>query len=247
MLAGHRVLITGGGSGVGADMALAFAAAGAEVVVAGRRREALDAVVAGEPRMRAIEADVSVENDVVQLFAAAGPVDIVIANAGAAESAPITRTSIDVWQRMMAVNLTGVFLTLREGVRQLEGRGWGRLITVASSAGLRGYAYVSAYTAAKHGAVGLTRAVAQEVAGSGITANALCPGYVDTELTERTIANIMATTGRSHGEALRALTRANPQGRLVQPAEVTAAALWLCGPGSAAVNGQAIAIDGGEL
>ncbi|MBP8208182.1 MAG: SDR family NAD(P)-dependent oxidoreductase [Ilumatobacteraceae bacterium] len=247
MLAGHRVLITGGGSGVGADMALAFAAAGAEVVVAGRRREALDAVVAGEPRMRAIEADVSVENDVVQLFAAAGPVDIVIANAGAAESAPITRTSIDVWQRMMAVNLTGVFLTLREGVRQLEGRGWGRLITVASSAGLRGYAYVSAYTAAKHGAVGLTRAVAQEVAGSGITANALCPGYVDTELTERTIANIMATTGRSHDEALRALTRANPQGRLVQPAEVTAAALWLCGPGSAAVNGQAIAIDGGEL
>ena len=117
MLAGHRVLITGGGSGVGADMALAFAAAGAEVVVAGRRREALDAVVAGEPRMRAIEADVSVESDVVQLFAAAGPVDIVIANAGAAESAPITRTSIDVWQRMMAVNLTGVFLTLREGVR----------------------------------------------------------------------------------------------------------------------------------
>ncbi len=247
MLAGHRVLITGGGSGVGADMALAFAAAGAEVVVAGRRREALDAVVAGEPRMRAIEADVSVENDVVQLFAAAGPVDIVIANAGAAESAPITRTSIDVWQQMMAVNLTGVFLTLREGVRQLEGRGWGRLITVASTAGLRGYAYVSAYTAAKHGAVGLTRAVAQEVAGSGITANALCPGYVDTELTERTIANIMATTGRSHDEALRALTRANPQGRLVQPAEVTAAALWLCGPGSAAVNGQAIAIDGGEL
>lgn len=247
MLAGHRVLITGGGSGVGADMALAFAAAGAEVVVAGRRREALDAVVAGEPRMRAIEADVSVESDVVQLFAAAGPVDIVIANVGAAESAPITRTSIDVWQRMMAVNLTGVFLTLREGVRQLEGRGWGRLITVASTAGLRGYAYVSAYTAAKHGAVGLTRAVAQEVAGSGITANALCPGYVDTELTERTIANIMATTGRSHDEALRALTRANPQGRLVQPAEVTAAALWLCGPGSAAVNGQAIAIDGGEL
>ena len=245
MLAGHRVLITGGGSGVGADMALAFAAAGAEVVVAGRRREALDAVVAGEPRMRAIEADVSVEIP-AEVELSVGDT-IVIANAGAAESAPITRTSIDVWQRMMAVNLTGVFLTLREGVRQLEGRGWGRLITVASTAGLRGYAYVSAYTAAKHGAVGLTRAVAQEVAGSGITANALCPGYVDTELTERTIANIMATTGRSHDEALRALTRANPQGRLVQPAEVTAAALWLCGPGSAAVNGQAIAIDGGEL
>lgn len=247
MPAGRRVLITGGGTGVGADMARAFAAAGAEVVVAGRRRQPLEAVASGAAAMRAIVADVTDEAQVVQLFEEAGPIDVVIANAGAAESAPLTRTTLAMWQQMMAANLTGVFLTLREGLRRMDGHDWGRLITVASTAGLKGYPYVSAYTAAKHGAVGLTRAIAQEVAGSGITANALCPGYLDTEMTERTITTIMATTGRSRDEALRALTRANPQGRLVQPAEVTAAALWLCGAGSDAVNGQAIAIAGGEL
>ena len=246
-LAGRRVLITGGGTGLGADLARGFAAAGAEVVLAGRRREPLDAVAARTPGTSAIVADVTDEASVVRLFAAAGPIDVVVANAGAAESAPLSRTSLELWQQMLAVNLTGVFLTLRQGLRQMEGRGWGRLITVASTAGLKGYAYVSAYTAAKHGAVGLIRAVAQEVAGAGITANVLCPGYLDTEMTERTIANIMATTGRSHDDALKALMRTNPQGRLVQPAEVTAAALWLCGPGSDAINGQAIAIDGGEL
>ena len=247
MLAGRRVLITGGGTGLGADLARGFRAAGAEVVVAGRRREPLDAVTTRLPGTIAIVADVTDEASVVRLFAAAGPIDVVVANAGAAESAPLSRTSLEQWEQMLAVNLTGVFLTLREGLRQMEGRGWGRLITVASTAGLKGYAYVSAYTAAKHGAVGLTRAVAQEVAGAGITANALCPGYLDTEMTERTVANIMATTGRSRDDAMKALTRTNPQGRLIQPAEVTAAALWLCGPGSDAINGQAIAIAGGEL
>jgi NAD(P)-dependent dehydrogenase (short-subunit alcohol dehydrogenase family) len=246
-LAARRVLITGGGTGLGVDMARGFAAAGAEVVVAGRRRELLDAVTARAPGTSAIVADVTDEASVARLFAAAGAIDVVVANAGAAESAPLSRTSLELWQQMLAVNLTGVFLTLREGVRQMQGRGWGRLITVASTAGLKGYAYVSAYTAAKHGAVGLTRAVAQEVAGGGITANALCPGYLDTEMTERTVANIMATTGRTHDDALKALTRTNPQGRLVLPAEVTAAALWLCGPGSEAINGQAIVIAGGEL
>ncbi len=243
----RRVLITGGGTGVGADLARGFAAAGAAVVVVGRRREPLDAVAATDARITPIVGDVTDETDVATVFAQAGPVDIVVANAGAAESAPFIGTTSDLWQRMLAVNLTGAFLTLREGLRQLEGRGWGRLITVASTAGLKGYAYVSAYSAAKHGAVGLTRAVAQEVAGSGITANALCPGYLDTEMTERTIANIVETTGRSHADALKALTRTNPQGRLIEPAEVTAAALWLCGPGSEAINGQAIAIAGGEL
>ena len=246
-LAGRRVLITGGGTGLGADLARGFAAADAEVVVAGRRREPLDAVTASAPGTIAVVADVTDEASVARLFAAAGPIDVVVANAGAAESAPLSRTSLELWEQMLAVNLTGVFLTLREGLRQMEGRGWGRLITIASTAGLKGYAYVSAYTAAKHGAVGLTRAVAQEVAGAGITANALCPGYLDTEMTVRTVANIMATTGRSRDDAMKALTRTNPQGRLIQPAEVTAAALWLCGPGSDAINGQAIAIAGGEL
>jgi 3-hydroxybutyrate dehydrogenase len=243
----RRVLVTGGGTGAGADLARGFAAAGAEVIIVGRRREPLEAVAAGDSRITAIVGDVTEEGDVVSAFAAAGPIDIVIANAGAADSAPLTRTSVELWERMVAVNLTGVFLTLREGLRQMEGREWGRLITVASTAGLKGYSYVSAYTAAKHGAVGLTRAVALEVARTGITANALCPGYLDTEMTERTVANIVETTGRSHADALKALTRVNPQGRLIQPAEVTAAALWLCGPGSEAINGQAIAIAGGEL
>jgi 3-hydroxybutyrate dehydrogenase len=243
----RRVLITGGGTGVGADLARGFAAAGASVVVVGRRLAPLDAVAATDSRIIAMVGDVTDEADMLRVFTQSEPVDIVVANAGAAESAPLTRTTADVWQRMIAVNVTGVFLTLREGLRQMQTRDWGRLITVASTAGLKGYPYVSAYTAAKHGAVGLTRAVAQEVAGTGITANALCPGYLNTEMTERTIANIVETTGRSHADALKALTRANPQGRLVEPAEVTAAALWLCGPGSDAINGQAIAIAGGEL
>jgi NAD(P)-dependent dehydrogenase (short-subunit alcohol dehydrogenase family) len=246
-LEGRRALITGGGTGVGADLARGFAAAGAEVVVVGRRREPLDVVAATDPLITAIVGDVTDEADIAGVFAEAGPVDIVIANAGAAESAPLTRTTSEMWQRMLAVNVTGVFLTLREGLRQLEGRDWGRLITVASTAGLKGYAYVAAYAAAKHGAVGLTRSVAQEVAGTAVTANALCPGYLNTEMTERTIANIVETTGRSQADALKALTRVNPQGRLIEPAEVTAAALWLCGPASEAINGQAIAIAGGEL
>ncbi len=244
---GRRVLITGGGTGAGANLAIGFAAAGADVIIAGRRPEPLETVAARTPGIRAIVADVTDEDAVERLFAEAGQVEIVIANAGAAESAPLDSTSLDLWQRMLAVNLTGVFLTLRQGLRQLDGRPWGRLITIASTAGLKGYSYVSAYSAAKHGAVGLTRAVAQEVAGTGITANVLCPGYLATEMTERTIDNIVERTSRSRAEALTALTRSNPQGRLIEPAELTAAALWLCGPGSDAVNGQAIAIDGGEL
>lgn len=241
---GKRVLITGGGSGVGADLARGFAAAGAEVVITGRRLAPLEEVAA-RVGARAVAADVTDEQSVAAMFAAAGPCDIVIANAGAAESAPLARTTLDQWNAMIAVNLTGVFLTLREGLRQMTG--WGRLISVASTAGLKGYAYVAPYAAAKHGVVGLTRSLALEVAKKPVTVNALCPGFLETEMTDRSIANIMDKTGKTADEARAALAATNPQARLIQPAEVTAAALWLCGPGSEGINGQAIAIAGGEV
>lgn len=244
-LIGKKVLITGGGTGVGADLARGFAGAGAEVIVTGRRAAPLEALAAANPAIRAVIGDVTDEDSVKAMFAAAGPCDVVIANAGAAESAPLARTTLDQWNAMIAVNLTGVFLTLREGLQQLEG--WGRLISVASTAGLKGYAYVAPYAAAKHGVIGLTRSLALEVAKKPVTVNALCPGFLDTEMTDRSITNIMEKTGKDRNAALAALTANSPQSRLIQPAEVTAAALWLCGPGSEGINGQAIAIAGGEI
>ncbi len=244
-LTGRRVLITGGGTGVGADMALGFAAAGAEVVISGRRAEPLDRVAAANGNIRAVLADVTDEASIAAMFAAAGRCDIVIANAGAADSAPMGRTTLAQWNAMIAVNLTGVFLTLRDGLNQMAG--WGRLISVASTAGLKGYAKIAPYAAAKHGVIGMTRSLALEVARKEITVNALCPGFLDTEMTEQTIRVIVEKTGRDAASARAALEGISPQNRLFQPAEVTAAALWLCGPGSEGINGQAIAIAGGEI
>jgi 3-hydroxybutyrate dehydrogenase len=243
MLSGKRVLITGGGTGAGADLARGFAAAGAEVVISGRRLEPLQAVAAATGA-RVVQADVTDEVSVRAMFAAAGPCDIVIANAGAADSATMLKTSLDQWNAMIAVNLTGVFLTFREGLAQFTS--WGRLIAVASTAGLKGYAKIVPYAAAKHGVIGITRSLALEVAKSPVTVNAICPGFLDTPMTDHTVAVIAEKTHRSLAEARAVVQALSPQNRLYQPAEVTAAALYLCGPGSEGVNGHALSIAGGE-
>lgn len=245
MLAGKRVLITGGGSGAGENLALGFAAAGAEVVISGRRLSALQSVAEKAQGIRCVQADVTDEAQVAAMFAAAGPCDVVIANAGAADSAPMAKTSLAQWNAMIAVNLTGVFLTLRDGLNQMPG--WGRLISVASTAGLKGYAKVVPYAAAKHGVVGITRSLALEIARRPVTVNAICPGFLDTPMTDQSVAVIAAKTGRSLTDARAALEAMNPQHRLIAPCEVTATALWLCGPGSEGINGQALAIAGGEI
>ena len=242
---GKRVLVTGGGSGAGADIALGFAKAGAEVVICGRRAEALAAVTNNHSSIRGLVCDIANERSVMDLYAQAGPVDIVIANAGQADSAPFVKTSLDQWNAMLAVNLTGVFLTFREGLRQMPG--WGRLVAVASTAGIKGYAKVAPYAAAKHGVLGIVRSLALEVAKRPITVNAICPGFLDTEMTDHSIRVISEKTGRTAEQAKAALEGLNPQGRLFQPSEVTAAALYLCGKGSEGVNGQSIVIAGGEV
>ena len=244
-VAGRRVLVTGGGSGAGADLALGFARAGAaEVVICGRRADALAATAAQHPAIRALPGDVTDETSVQGLFAQAGRVDIVIANAGQADSAPFSKTTLAQWNAMLAVNLTGVFLTFREGLRQFDG--WGRLIAVSSTAGLKGYAKVAPYAAAKHGVMGLVRSLALEVARRPVTVNAICPGFLDTEMTDHSIKVISDKTGRTLAEARAALEAMSPQNRLYRPDEVTSAALWLSSAGAEGVNGQGISISGGE-
>ena len=242
---GKRVLITGGGSGAGENLALGFAAQGAEVVISGRRMDALQSVAAKAKGIRCVQADVTDEAAVKRMFDEAGAVDIVIANAGAADSAVMAKTSLDQWNAMLGVNLTGVFLTFREGLNQFQG--WGRLVAVASTAGLKGYAKVAPYAAAKHGVIGMCRSLALEVARKPITVNAICPGFLDTPMTDHSVQVIAEKTGKTLAEARAALEGLNPQNRLFQPAEVTAAALFLCGAGSEGINGQTITIAGGEV
>ena len=247
-LSGKRILVTGGGSGLGRVLAEDFAAAGGDVHICGRRPEPLQVVTDATHGITAHILDVTDETATDAMFESIGHADIVIANAGIAESAPLHRTSTEMWHRIMAVNLTGCFLTFRAGLQQLRNAkcSWGRLIAISSITGLSGHRYASAYSASKHGVNGLVRSTAAELASSGITANALCPGYLDTEMTDRSIDNIVAKTGKSREDATGALAEMSPLGRLITPQEVSTAALWLCGPGSDAVNGQTIAINGGE-
>ncbi|THC45250.1 SDR family NAD(P)-dependent oxidoreductase [Massilia sp. Mn16-1_5] len=253
-LAGRHALVTGGGRGIGAAIAGALLEQGARVTITGRKREALAATVAdlsmlGEIASEAM--DVTSAESVAQAFAAAearfGPVSVLVNNAGQAASAPLLKTGEDVWNQMLAVNLTGTWHCIRAALPAMLEARWGRIVNVASTAGLTGYGYVSAYCAAKHGVVGLTRSLALEVAAKGVTVNAVCPGYTETDIVREAVANIVAKTGRSEEQALAELASTNPQRRLVQPDEVANAVVWLCMPGAGAMNGQAVAVAGGEV
>jgi NAD(P)-dependent dehydrogenase (short-subunit alcohol dehydrogenase family) len=246
---GFHAAITGGGSGIGAAIARALAGEGARVTILGRSIERLHSLrLAGA---HCVATDVSDPESVRAGFGSAvealGPIDILVNNAGQAESAPFPRTTLDQWQRLLAVNLTGAFLCTQQVLGGMTERGFGRVVNVASTAALKGYAYVTAYCAAKHGILGLTRALALEVARRGVTVNAVCPGYTETEFVARAVAQISAKTGRSADEARAELVAVNPQGRLVQPDEVAAVVVWLCRRESAAITGQAVAVAGGEV
>lgn len=250
-LDGRHAVVTGGGRGIGAAVADALAAAGCQVTLMGRNRAQLGDKAKTLPVAQAIGCDVAEEAAVAAAFAEAarafGPVAILVNNAGAAESAPLARTSLELFRRMLDVNLIGTFLCSRAVLPDMLQARFGRIVNVASIAGLKGAAYISAYCAAKHGVVGLTRALALETATAGITVNAVCPGYTDTEMAQRAIANIVERTGRSAAEAEAELVRKNPQGRLIRPEEVATTVLWLCAPGTEAITGQAIALAGGEV
>ena len=250
-LDGLHAVVTGGGSGIGAAIAAALAAEGASLTLMGRRLDRVAAVAARLTAARALACDVTDEAAVEARFAEAaalgGPVAILVNNAGAAESAPFQRTTLAQFRRMIDVNLTGAFLCARAALPGMLAGGFGRIVNIASTAGLRGYPYVAAYCAAKHGLVGLTRALAQEMARQPVTVNAVCPGYTDTDLVGEAVERIVARTGRSRAAATAELVKANPQGRLVRPAEVAGVVAFLCRRDNGALTGQAIAVAGGEV
>jgi NAD(P)-dependent dehydrogenase (short-subunit alcohol dehydrogenase family) len=253
-LAGLHAVVTGGSRGIGAVIAGALVAEGVHVSLLGRDRAALERVVeelGGETRARAFTADVTDSSSVEKAFIAArnhfGAVQLLINNAGQAASAKFTDTDEKLWNQLIAVNLHGTYLCCRQAVPDMLSAGFGRIVNVASIAGLRGAAYISAYVSSKHAVVGLTRALALEYATRNITVNAVCPGYVDTDIVKSAVANIVSKTGRSEAEALASLVASNPQRRLIEPREVADTVMWLCRPGSESVTGQSLVLAGGEV
>src|ERR1700674_1017292 len=245
-----HALVTGGGRGIGREIASALTQAGATVTVLGRHRAILDeAVAAGAARFAAVAdvADQAAVNAAIAEASRRQPIDILVANAGSAESAPFGKSDAALFRRMMDVNFMGVVHAMQAVLPAMRDRPYGRIVAIASTAGLKGYPYVSAYSAAKHAVVGLVRSLALELASTRVTVNAVCPGFTDTDLVAGSIDNIMKKTGRSHEQAAAELSKQNTQGRLVSPAEVADTVLWLCGEGAGAITGQAIAVAGGEV
>lgn len=250
-LADKHAVITGGGSGIGAAIAETLASQGARITVMGRSEGPISEMAGRLGHAQAVTCDVTDQASIDTAFAKArdgfGPVQILVNNAGSGESAPFGAITADQWDSMLAVNLTGVFRCTQAVLKEMTDAGWGRVVTVASTAGLTGYAYVAAYCAAKHGAVGMMRALALEIARTGVTSNAVCPGYTETDMLAATLDNIADKTGLSIEDARKTLLKDNPQGRFVTPEEVADTVLWLCGDAAASINGQAIAIDGGGV
>ena len=254
-LRGRRALVTGGGLGIGKATALALARAGADVAVAARTRAEVDQV-AEEARTLgvravALTADVGKGEDVKALFRSAretlGGIDILVNGAGIAPTAPFAKTPDDLWHSVLAVNLSGVFFATREALPEMAERGWGRIVNVASVAGKTAMPYIAAYSASKHGVLGLTKVAALEVATSGVTVNAVCPGYVDTPMVEAGIATIVAKTGQKAADIRRRLEEASPQKRMVSSEEVAALVVFLCGDEARGITGQGLNVDGGTV
>jgi NAD(P)-dependent dehydrogenase (short-subunit alcohol dehydrogenase family) len=251
LLAGKHALVTGGTRGIGSVIASVLLSHGARVTVVGRNAVAINSSDPIDKNRNDASADVTDSSSVTKAFQQArskfGPIEILINNAGQAASAPFLKTDAVLWRRMHAVNLDGTFHCTQAALPDMLTAGWGRVVNIASTAGITGYGYIAAYCASKHAVIGLTRALAVEVATKGITVNAVCPGYTDTDMVKETVANIVAKTGRTPGQALAELTAHNPQKRLIKPQEIATAVAWLCLPGSESVTGQAIAISGGEV
>ena len=245
-LKNQHAVITGGATGIGLAITRALAGAGAKITIVSRNLDQSSIVANSMENVTAVALDITDADAVERVFAAMKPIDILVNNAGAAITAPLHKISTEQWNAMLAVNLTGTFLCTKAALVTMRAKGVGRIINIASIAGLKGSVYTAAYSAAKHGVIGMTRSLALELASTNITANSICPGFVDTEIVENAVAYITSKTGRTDTEALAELVANNPQKRLIQPEEVATTALWLCDPNSGSINGQSIAIDGGE-
>ncbi|WP_099247770.1 SDR family NAD(P)-dependent oxidoreductase [Pelagimonas phthalicica] len=249
MLNNKHAIVTGGGTGIGLAIAQALAAQGAEVTITGRRAEVLEQAATDRiyPLVMDVTNETSIINGIAEAVTARGPFQICVPNAGIAEGKSILKTDLATWRNMMATNLDGVFLTIRESLTSMSQTDWGRVIAISSIAGVRGLKGAPCYSASKHGVIGLIRSLAADFAAKPYTFNAICPAYVETDIITRNVTSIMQRTGLDADKARALMVDLNPHGRLITTEEVAEAALWLCGPNSDSVNGQDIRIAGGEV